>query len=234
MPAPSSFCLSIEFLSRICRFVAVDHHTGDVYVLAMHETMQPDSLAAASAWIESTAERINAVSAPSSVEESAQAKLLPPAAHSASRRAGTPQKLRPDDLGFRSRHEHAKYLSNVEACKQVLFDRCQPGIPLLTKWFSTCAVPEPNASPLFFISAIPVLQALYDGCLTTMLERGDAPSGLQLYDALRRINPAPYSAWLSFGGSDASDRIQVCCSSPERFLRGGRGGTLEAKPIKVR
>lgn len=24
----------------------------------------------------------------------------------------------------------------------------------------------------------------------------------------------------------------MCCSSPERFLRGGRGRTLEAKPIK--
>lgn len=27
--------------------------------------------------------------------------------------------------------------------------------------------------------------------------------------------------------------LQVCCSSPERFLRGGRGRTLEARPIKV-
>ncbi len=26
--------------------------------------------------------------------------------------------------------------------------------------------------------------------------------------------------------------LQVCCSSPERFLRMGRGGLLEAKPIK--
>jgi anthranilate/para-aminobenzoate synthase component I len=25
---------------------------------------------------------------------------------------------------------------------------------------------------------------------------------------------------------------QICCSSPERFLRGSRGGGLEAKPIK--
>ena len=24
----------------------------------------------------------------------------------------------------------------------------------------------------------------------------------------------------------------ICCSSPERFLRGGRGGVLEARPIK--
>ena len=26
--------------------------------------------------------------------------------------------------------------------------------------------------------------------------------------------------------------LQVCCSSPERFLRGSRNGDLEARPIK--
>jgi len=26
--------------------------------------------------------------------------------------------------------------------------------------------------------------------------------------------------------------LQICCSSPERFLCGGRGGLLEARPIK--
>ena len=26
--------------------------------------------------------------------------------------------------------------------------------------------------------------------------------------------------------------MQICCSSPERFLRAGRNGVLEAKPIK--
>ena len=26
--------------------------------------------------------------------------------------------------------------------------------------------------------------------------------------------------------------VQVCCSSPERFIRGGRDKTVEAKPIK--
>ena len=77
---------------------------------------------------------------------------------------------------------------------------------------------------------------------------------------LRRLNPAPYGAWLSFGDGgpqvvlclapctesiDALVRswrsgsscfsmyLQVCCSSPERFLRGSRGRTLEARPIKV-
>ncbi|GAB4816940.1 hypothetical protein N2152v2_003986 [Parachlorella kessleri] len=76
-------------------------------------------------------------------------------------------------------------------------------------------------------------QALHDGesyevCLTTVLSREGAPDARQLYTALRAVNPAPYAAWLSFGAGGP----QVCCSSPERFLRLARGGVLEAKPIK--
>ena len=76
-------------------------------------------------------------------------------------------------------------------------------------------------------------QALQDGesyeiCLTTALVRPEATEALQLYRTLRKVNPAPHAAWLSF----AADDLQICCSSPERFLRGGRGGVLEARPIK--
>ena len=79
-----------------------------------------------------------------------------------------------------------------------------------------------------------------------------APDPATLYSVLRRTNPAPYAAFLCFGGcdfggsSDVSsdplhDVVAVCCSSPERFLRlsppaGGdaasSSGVLEAKPIK--
>ncbi len=76
-------------------------------------------------------------------------------------------------------------------------------------------------------------QALHDGdsyeiCLTTALVRQHAIDPLQLYRTLRKVNPAPYAAWMSFG----ADTLQICCSSPERFLKGGRGGLLEARPIK--
>ncbi len=47
----------------------------------------------------------------------------------------------------------------------------------------------------------------------------------QAYQALRRINPAPFGAYLDTPG------CRVLCSSPERFLR-VRGRDVETKPIK--
>jgi para-aminobenzoate synthetase len=58
------------------------------------------------------------------------------------------------------------------------------------------------------------------------------PEPWDFYSTLRSINPAPYSAWLSVGSSTAAPGFTICCSSPERFLSCGRGGVLEAKPIK--
>ena len=125
----------------------------------------------------------------------------------------------------------------------------------------------------------------YEVCLTNELRRkgkvvGSNPSGAEgavvrenentppqapdpatLYSVLRRTNPAPYAAYLCFGGCDSPgdretadgsgplrDVLAVCCSSPERFLRlsppsshacdtiagvnEDGGGVLEAKPIK--
>jgi para-aminobenzoate synthetase component 1 len=48
---------------------------------------------------------------------------------------------------------------------------------------------------------------------------------LQLYARLRRINPAPFSAYLDLG------EFQIVSSSPERFLK-IREGTVETRPIK--
>lgn len=69
----------------------------------------------------------------------------------------------------------------------------------------------------------------YELCLTTqMRKRVGNINALKLYFNLREQNPAPYAAWLNF----AKENLCICCSSPERFLRLDKSGTLEAKPIK--
>ena len=66
----------------------------------------------------------------------------------------------------------------------------------------------------------------YEVCLTNKVWTDVAPDPLPLYRTLRRVNPAPFSAFLRFG--DAA----VLSSSPERFLSIGRDRWVEAKPIK--
>jgi para-aminobenzoate synthetase len=66
----------------------------------------------------------------------------------------------------------------------------------------------------------------YEICLTNKITAESAAEPLALYRTLRRVNPAPFSAYLRFGDS------AVLSSSPERFLSIGRDRWVEAKPIK--
>jgi para-aminobenzoate synthetase len=66
----------------------------------------------------------------------------------------------------------------------------------------------------------------YEICLTNKVTAEVRPEPLPLYRTLRRVNPAPFSAFLRVG-DDA-----VLSSSPERFLSVGRDRWAEAKPIK--
>ncbi len=72
----------------------------------------------------------------------------------------------------------------------------------------------------------------YEICLTNSIavELGSGPQGppdpLALYMDLRRVNPAPFAAYLRCGD------LALLSSSPERFLRVDRDGGAEAKPIK--
>ncbi|MBN9623241.1 MAG: aminodeoxychorismate synthase component I [Actinobacteria bacterium] len=67
----------------------------------------------------------------------------------------------------------------------------------------------------------------YEICLTNKITAGARPEDpLALYRTLRRVNPAPFSAYLRSG------ERAVLSSSPERFLSIGRDRWVEAKPIK--
>ncbi|MGN6665207.1 MAG: aminodeoxychorismate synthase component I [Solirubrobacterales bacterium] len=66
----------------------------------------------------------------------------------------------------------------------------------------------------------------YEICLTNQLQVELDADPLDLYRRLRRANPAPFAAYLRFGD------LAVLSSSPERFLRVGRDGEAEARPIK--
>ncbi|MEB3181052.1 MAG: aminodeoxychorismate synthase component I [Nostocaceae cyanobacterium] len=75
------------------------------------------------------------------------------------------------------------------------------------------------------------LQDIYQGetyqvCLTNQLYTHTTPEPLIFYRRLRKLNPAPYAAFLRFG------EIAIACSSPERFLRIDQSGWVETKPIK--
>jgi para-aminobenzoate synthetase len=66
----------------------------------------------------------------------------------------------------------------------------------------------------------------YEICLTNKITAEVSPDPLPLYRTLRRVNPAPFSAFLRIG------EAAVLSSSPERFLSIGRDRWAEAKPIK--
>ncbi len=66
----------------------------------------------------------------------------------------------------------------------------------------------------------------YEICLTNTITTEVKVNSLDLYRVLRRVNPAPYAAYIK------SESFAILCSSPERFLKIDQDGWAESKPIK--
>lgn len=66
----------------------------------------------------------------------------------------------------------------------------------------------------------------YQVCLTNELTCHLDADAFELYRTLRRLNPAPFAAYIRWPGG------AVLCASPERFLSVDASGRVETKPIK--
>ncbi len=66
----------------------------------------------------------------------------------------------------------------------------------------------------------------YEICLTNTVDLPFADDPFATYRRLRRLNPAPYAAYLRLGGT------HVLSASPERFLTVDVDGCAESRPIK--
>ena len=261
---------------KLCRLLAVDHHEGDVYVLALAE---PRAGGAARSWVAATCAAVEAlahVPAANGVPNgtahaqplgSANGSCQPhaPAANGVSNGIGHAQPRgaanslcqphAPAANGVPNGRSHAQPLGTAKGS-------CQPpgaetvlqhgernaaeqgrrkGARAACAGGDACYAcsPAPHSDSLAAGCAVPpfrlrrtreryladveaCLAAMcagesYELCLTTALARCPAPDAAQLYSALRRINPAPYAAFLAFG--DGGPQVApACCALPSTDL----------------
>jgi len=96
-----------------------------------------------------------------------------------------------------------------------------PPLPLLTEHFTKETYCAAVARAREYIAAGDIFEV-------NLSQRFSAPlkeTGWELYCRLRKINPAPFAAYLRF------PEAEVVSASPERFLR-VQGGHVETRPIK--
>jgi len=96
-------------------------------------------------------------------------------------------------------------------------------------WPAGCAARHDDDAYLALIARCQeaiVAGETYEVCLTNHVQVDGAIDPWPAYRRLRAVNPAPFAAFLRF------PEVSVLSASPERFLRVGVDGEVEAKPIK--
>ena len=230
--------------------------------MALHEADSQSGQAEAEAWVAATALRVQALAAASAAAASngpgadnrepaeavrgapeQQPRTLKQQAAQAAQAAQVAQAAVAG--AFRQREGRRRYLRNVASCKRALHDGESYEICLTTMLSrrgsrsssssNGGAAVLPDAAQLYR-TLRRINPAPYAGELAAALPFLLLQHGLHILREchvskclLISPHPAnPTAAWLRFGEGD----LQLCCCSPERFLRGDRGGQLEAKPIK--
>ena len=107
----------------------------------------------------------------------------------------------------------------------------EPAAPMIGTDRSTLSFALESSAPAYLEAIHQALDYInagdtYEVCLTNRIRGQTAVDALALYRVLRRVNPAPFAAYLRLGA------LKILCSSPERFLRIDRCRVVQAKPIK--
>ncbi|KAF8064696.1 hypothetical protein HT031_003498 [Scenedesmus sp. PABB004] len=232
------------------RLVAVDHAAGDVYALATHAPGD-DAARAAQAWLARATADVAALAgglpapaqpggspAAAAAVAAADATLATAAAAAA---GGGHARAPPQQQQVLARLQQQLQEQQVQQ-QQQLKEQHQQQLQQQRSLGRGRAVLRHDRAA-YEANVRSCQEALtagesYELCLTTQFAVDDAPPAWDFYSTLRSVNPAPYAAWLRIapgsgaGAGGALPGVTVACSSPERFLSCGRGGVLEAKPIK--
>lgn len=125
---------------------------------------------------------------------------------------------------------HRRFAETARLLPQIL-RRLQNKTPIQSATFRSQGNITSNFTPEKYASAFSSVQNYlrsgdcYQVNLAQRFSAMATGNAMGAYLTLRRLSPAPYSAFLNL------PQAQILCASPERFL-GVRGGRVETKPIK--
>jgi para-aminobenzoate synthetase len=214
------------------RFVCVDHHSDDVYVVALHDAAEAAEQRASEAWVHEVA------GACRRMHGSRRDEMCPfrDSAASVAHNGASCSRQFADECT--ERHSQHEYVAKVKRCREFLYagdsyELCMTNMMTSPRARASDTSPwqyyknlrrsnpAPYAAYLDF-SAISSGKAWED-------DPGSSGRGVRVGHGTHADTGCTSQ---TTGGRRVPQGPIVCCSSPERFLRGSPCGDLEAKPIK--